>query len=101
MDKKTDVSGAKLEEGWGRWEPARHQLRRAGSKTPLSSVWVLSYCLEIKFKETFASEKSMETGCNTKVSGVCLRAGRCCDGSRGCDQFGGVVADLMVIKLEA
>lgn len=89
MDKKTDVSRAKLEEGWGREKPARRQLKGADSKPPFPNVWVLCYRLEIKFKETFANEQAQKQDAPLKVSGVCLIGGRRCDGSRGNNQFGG------------
>lgn len=70
MDKKTDVSRAKLEEGWAKENTTRRQLKKAGSKMPLPDVWVLCYHLQVKFKEIFASEQAQKQDAMLEVSGM-------------------------------
>lgn len=93
MDKKTDVSRAKLEEGWAKENTTRRQLKKAGSKMPLPDVWVLCCRLQVKFKEIFASEQAQKQDAMLEVSGIRLRTGRCSDGARGSRRFGGSRAD--------
>lgn len=105
MDKKTDVSRAKLEEGrgggGGEEKAARHQVKGAASRTPVPDVWVSCHCLEIKSKETFVSEQARGWDARQRVSGVCRRAGRCRDGARGGDRCGGTMANCHEGKVQS
>lgn len=96
MDKKTDVSTAKLEEGRGKQKAARRQFERAGGKMPFPNVCILCHRLEIQFKETLASEQARRQDAKPKASGVCPRAGRRRDGARGSTGLG--VSEVTAIK---